>query len=169
MTVQLRTRSPSHPVPRQSSCLTSKAGGAAFAPPYTIATEFPAYFGATSVPVSVSGPLPSENKCFATQRSSRTDWLGLQIIVGNVGDGDHRLQFFAVMNFQITATIPHATKQKMMRKMASVQRVALADSSAGNEARPLFTKCRNIFRSLPILVRPLDFGSLAGLLPIFLH
>ena len=88
---------------------------------------------------------------------------------GQRGRWGPSLQFFAVMNFQITATIPHATKQKMMRKMASVQRVALADSSAGNEARPLFTKCRNIFRSLPILVRPLDFGSFAGLLPIFLH
>jgi hypothetical protein len=77
------------------------------------------------------------------------------------------LQFFAVMNFQITATMAHATKQQMMRKMASVQRVALADSSAGNEARSPFTKCRNIFRSLPILLSPLDFESFADPLPIF--
>jgi hypothetical protein len=86
---------------------------------------------------------------------------------GRVVEGDAWLQFFAVMNFQITATMTHATKQQMMRKMASVQRVSLADCSAGNEARSPFAKCRNIFRSLPILLSPLDFESFADLLPIF--
>jgi hypothetical protein len=37
----------------------------------------------------------------------------------------------------------HVTKQMMMRKTASVQRLVLAGSSVDNEARPPFTKSRN--------------------------
>ena len=62
----------------------------------------------------------------------------------------------------------HVTMQKMMRKTASVQRLVLAGSSVDNEARPPFTKSRNMSLPLPILVSPLDFESFVDLLPIVL-
>lgn len=75
------------------------------------------------------------------------------------------LQFFAVKNFQIAATMTHVTKQMMMRKTPSVQRLVLAGSSVDNEAHPPFTKSRNMPLPLPILVSPIDLESLADLLP----
>jgi hypothetical protein len=59
----------------------------------------------------------------------------------------------------------HVTKHTMIRKTGSVQRLVLAGSSVGNEARPPFTKSKNMSLPLPILVSPLDFESFADLLP----
>jgi hypothetical protein len=67
--------------------------------------------------------------------------------------------------FTRLAATTHVTKQMMMRKAGSVQRLVLVGSSVDKEARSPFTKSRNLSLPLPILVSPLDFDSFADLSP----